>query len=72
MSDEEFEPVCSAKGCGQAAAWQLRWNNPRIHSPERRKVWMACPQHRESLGEFLSVRGFLREVVAVGGEPTAT
>ncbi|QIG43128.1 acetone carboxylase [Nocardioides anomalus] len=55
--------VCSAKGCQQPAVWALRWNNPKIHTPERRKVWLACVDHRESLGDFLGARGFLREAV---------
>ena len=58
-------PVCSARGCRSAAAWELRWNNPRLHDPARRKTWMACLQHRESLSEFLGARGFLRESVAL-------
>ena len=57
--------VCSAKGCRAAAAWALRWNNPKLHDPDRRKTWLACPEHRESLGQFLGVRGFLREVEPV-------
>lgn len=56
--------VCSAKGCRQPATWQLRWNNPRIHTSDRRKTWLACGEHRESLGQFLGSRGFLRETVA--------
>jgi hypothetical protein len=40
----------------------LRWNNPKIHTPEYRKTWLACDDHRQSLGQFLEVRGFLREV----------
>jgi hypothetical protein len=55
--------VCSAKGCRSDATWALRWNNPKLHPPERRKTWLACDDHRESLGEFLSMRGFLRETV---------
>jgi hypothetical protein len=54
---------CSARGCAAAAAWALRWNNPKLHPPERRKTWLACAEHRESLSGFLSARGFLREVV---------
>ncbi len=54
--------VCSAKGCRATAQWALRWNNPRIHDPGRRKTWLACAEHRESLSQFLGVRGFLREV----------
>ncbi|HWG98630.1 MAG TPA: hypothetical protein VNV66_04725 [Pilimelia sp.] len=55
-------PVCSAKGCRASAAWALRWNNPRLHPPERRKTWLACEAHRGSLGDFLAGRGLLREV----------
>lgn len=54
--------VCSAKGCRRPAAYDLQWNNPKIHRPERRKRWLACGEHRDSLGAFLSARGFLREV----------
>lgn len=55
-------PTCSAKGCSANARWQLLWNNPKIHAPERRKTWLACEDHRVSLGDFLGARGFLREV----------
>jgi hypothetical protein len=44
------------------AAWQLRWNNPKLHAPDYRKTWLACDDHRRYLGDFLDVRGFLREV----------
>lgn len=54
--------VCSARGCRATAAYDLRWNNPKIHTPDRRKHWLACPEHRESLSSFLSARGFLKEV----------
>lgn len=57
--------VCSARGCRAAGAWALRWNNPRLHTPDRRKTWLACDEHRTSLSDFLSLRGFLREVVGV-------
>ncbi|MGK5498206.1 hypothetical protein [Streptomyces sp. URMC 125] len=58
-------PVCSAKGCRTAAVWVLAWNNPKLHTPERRKTWLACEEHREHLSQFLGVRGFLKEVVAL-------
>jgi hypothetical protein len=54
---------CSAKGCAETAAWALRWNNPKLHTPDRRKIWLACENHRNSLSTFLSARGFLRDVV---------
>ncbi len=55
--------ICSAKRCSAPAGWALRWNNPKLHTPERRKVWLACPDHKESLSDFLGARGFLKEVV---------
>ncbi|WP_405579999.1 hypothetical protein [Streptomyces sp. NBC_01190] len=56
-------PVCSAKGCRTAAVWVLAWNNPKLHTPERRKTWLACDEHREHLAAFLGMRGFLKDVV---------
>ena len=55
--------ICSAKGCQHGAVWALLWNNPKLHTPERRKVWAACDDHRVSLSEFLGARQFLIEVV---------
>lgn len=63
MSEPDV-PQCSAKGCRAAAQWSLAWNNPKIHTPDRRKTWLACDDHREHLATFLSRRGFLREVTA--------
>lgn len=55
--------ICSARGCRRTAAWGLLWNNPKLHEPQRRKVWTACDEHRESLESFLRSRGFLRDSV---------
>jgi hypothetical protein len=55
------ERICSAKGCRRLAAYQLIWNNPKLHAPERRKIWLACDEHRASLADFLDRRGFLRQ-----------
>lgn len=61
------EPLlCSAKGCTAEAQHQLLWNNPKIHTPERRKVWLACGQHEESLRSFLAARDFWKETIPVG------
>ena len=54
--------VCSAKGCRAPAAFDLQWNNPTLHSPDRRKHWLACAGHRETLSSHLAARGFLRSV----------
>jgi hypothetical protein len=63
--------TCSARDCQAEAVWSLLWNNPKIHTPDRRKTWLACDEHRESLGDFLKARGFLRDVEPVesGQEP---
>ncbi len=58
----EGTDVCSARGCSAAARHELRWNNPKLHTPERRKTWLACDEHRQSLADFLTARNFLREV----------
>jgi hypothetical protein len=57
---------CSAKGCRAAATDAVVWRNPKLHVEGRRKVWLACPDHRESLAEFVDLRGFLIEVIPVG------
>ncbi|MET7282698.1 hypothetical protein ABZS29_31000 [Kribbella sp. NPDC005582] len=54
--------ICSAKDCRTAATWALLWNNPKIHTPDRRKTWLACDEHKASLSDFLDRRGFLRDV----------
>ena len=64
---DEAALVCSAKDCRLPALWALAWNNPKIHPPERRKTWLACAEHRESLAGFLDARSFLR-----GVEPVST
>jgi hypothetical protein len=67
-------PICSARGCRAPAVWVLAWNNPKLHTPERRKTWLACGEHREHLSSFLDMRGFLKDVVRLteweeGGGP---
>lgn len=61
----EIRTRCSAKGCRAEAAYGLLWNNPKLHTPERRKTWLACEDHTESLSQFLSTRGFLKDAVKV-------
>jgi len=62
---ERHEVLCSAKGCRVNAAYGLLWNNPKLHTPERRKIWLACDTHADPLSDFLSKRGFLKDALPV-------
>jgi hypothetical protein len=55
--------ICSRKACRADAGWQLLWNNPKIHTPERRKTWLACDDHREWLEDYLQTRGLWKETL---------
>ncbi|MFJ3956630.1 hypothetical protein [Arthrobacter sp. NPDC090010] len=57
------EAICSRKACRTPAQWKVLWNNPKIHTPERRKVWLACQEHREWLEDYLQQRSFWKETV---------
>lgn len=58
--EEAPERQCSRRGCRQRATAALLWNNPRIHTPERRKTWLACPDHEAWLSAYLAERGLYR------------
>lgn len=60
-----MELTCSARSCRARASYGVIWNNPSVHRPGRRKVWLACGEHREHLSGFVALRGFLVEVVPV-------
>lgn len=61
--------ICSRKGCRDTATWAVLWNNPKLHTPERRKTWLACENHRDTLADFLRARSFLVEVLAASDLP---
>ncbi|CAN5331750.1 hypothetical protein BH18ACT9_BH18ACT9_09100 [soil metagenome] len=60
--------ICSARSCREVATWQLLWNNPKLHTADRRKSWLACTEHRDQLAAFLRARNFLRAVEALTGQ----
>src|SRR5215218_8737499 len=62
VSGQESPAICSAKGCQAAATWAVVWNNPRLHAPDREKVWVACGEHKQPLADYLAVRSFLKRV----------
>ncbi|MDO5492522.1 MAG: acetone carboxylase [Nesterenkonia sp.] len=59
-------PECSRRGCRAPAGWQILWNNPKIHHAERRKIWLACDDHRDWLEHFLRQRLFWRDTEPLG------
>lgn len=66
MTDEAID--CSRAGCRSRAVWAIRWRNPRIHTADRRKTWVACDEHVGYLREFLRARDFPVEVAALAGD----
>lgn len=44
------------------AGWAIVWNNPKLHTADREKVWVACGEHKQSLADYLSARSFLKRV----------
>ncbi|MBD3940845.1 hypothetical protein IF188_03900 [Microbacterium sp. NEAU-LLC] len=61
MSDD-VAATCSRAGCRLPAKWRIDWRNPRIHTGDRRKTWVACDEHVGYLREFLAARDFPLEV----------
>lgn len=64
------QTTCSRKGCRSAATTQLVWNNPKIHTPERRKIWLACAEHASWLEDYLRTRGLWRETLPLAAAGT--
>ncbi len=60
--------VCSRKNCRAPALWQVLWNNPRLHTPERRKAWGACADHRTWFEEYLGERGLWKETLPLAAD----
>jgi hypothetical protein len=71
VTEPDGAALCSARGCHAAATWQLHWNNPKIHTPDRRKIWLACDDHREHLADFLAARRFLKDTTPHPGDDPA-
>jgi len=64
------EPVlkCSRAGCRSAATHRIVWRNPRIHGPEREKIWLACDEHLRFLYDYLRAREFPARIDDAVGE----
>jgi hypothetical protein len=59
------ERTCSRAGCTATALWRIDWRNPRIHTGDRSKTWLACDEHVDYLREFLAAREFPQSVEAM-------
>lgn len=55
---EPSPDICSRAGCRAAATTRVLWRNPRIHSEDRVKTWLACDEHRDYLRDYLAARSF--------------
>ena len=58
MGSGPSESQCSRAGCRELATSTVNWRNPRIHTDDRVKVWLACDEHTPYLQEYLANRGF--------------
>ncbi|MDQ1570540.1 MAG: hypothetical protein QOF79_1214 [Actinomycetota bacterium] len=58
IGPDELAPRCSRAGCDAEATMSVNWRNPKIHSVDRVKVWLACDEHSEYLREYLDARDF--------------
>jgi hypothetical protein len=58
LGDGPAGPTCSRAGCRNAASWSVNWRNPRIHTEDRVKVWLACDEHVDYLRDYLAARDF--------------
>ncbi|GHD40170.1 hypothetical protein D9V29_04775 [Mycetocola manganoxydans] len=63
---EQF--TCSRAGCSATAGWRIEWRNPKIHSEDRVKVWLACDEHSGYLRDFLAARDFPVTMLALNPE----
>ena len=61
------EDICSRASCHEPATWRIDWQNPRIHTGERWKTWLACDEHVDYLRGFLEARSFPVRVDAFSG-----
>jgi hypothetical protein len=64
--DANETATCSRAGCRAHATITVNWRNPRIHSLDRVKVWLACDDHVEFLRDYLTTRDFPVIVAPLG------
>lgn len=57
--------LCSRASCSKQAQHAIRWQNPRIHTGDRKKTWLACDEHLQYLRDFLESRSFPLQVISI-------
>ncbi|MEU1973731.1 hypothetical protein ABZ477_18900 [Microbacterium sp. NPDC019599] len=68
MTAADDAAICSRAACRATASWRIDWRNPRIHTADRRKTWVACDEHVDYLRDFLATRDFPVEVAPLRTE----
>ena len=63
---------CSRAECREPATWRIDWRNPRIHTGDRVKTWLACDEHVDYLRGFLESRSFPVSVAPFAPTDAAT
>jgi hypothetical protein len=51
--------------------YNINWRNPKLHAPDRVKVWVSCEEHRTFFLDYFLNRGFPVSVTPFGVEVTA-
>ena len=59
---------CSRTSCREEPTWEVQWRNPKIHSEDRVKIWLACDGHQEFFQGYLEQRNFPVTCVAITEE----
>ena len=70
--DAPVQGVCSRAECREVATWRIDWRNPRIHTGDRGKTWLACDEHVAYLSGFLEARSFPVETRPFAASDTDT
>lgn len=70
-ADAPQAALCSRKGCRELATMQLLWNNPKIHTADRRKIWLACQDHVAWLEDYLQSRSLWKETLPMSPKDSA-
>jgi hypothetical protein len=69
VSDAPARRTCSRAGCRREATVAIVWRNPRLHTGDKHKTWLACDEHVDVLRDFLAARAFPLELSPIPSSP---